>query len=83
MGTRLSAHQVWALEELARNGPGFGNELFEERGHGAFTLSSFLHRGYTDFEDGKGIFLSAKGRAVLAAVPKDRLGKPNPRKPER
>lgn len=76
---RLSDHQVWALEELALNGPGFGDELFEKRGHGASTLLSFVARGYVD-SSGKGVGLNGAGREVLASVPQRRLGKANPRR---
>jgi len=59
----------------------------EERGHGAFTLESFLARDYLEFapegEPKRFIKLSAKGRAALASVPAHKLGKPNPRKHKR
>jgi len=79
---RLSDQQVWSLEEFARNGPGFGRELMEERGHHVYTLDSFVARGYIESqgEGGAGLDLTKEGREALASVPVERLGKPNPRK---
>ena len=60
-----------------------GRELFEERGHGAFTLHSFLYRQFLSLEGGRGFDLTEKGRGALASVPEHKLGKPNPRKHKR